>query len=95
MPATNSDVLRGSSRDRNPAVSLVMSIGRELAWSVLPLFVIAQLVGGYARSLVAHGMFDLPLSQHGRTGINQWLAEFVVTFRGSFFTIIATVSRRD
>jgi glycerol uptake facilitator-like aquaporin len=77
----------------NPAVSLVMSIRRELPWGALPAYVIAQLAGGFLGSLVAHGMFDLPLlqaSQHARTGINQWFAEFVATF-GLLFTIIGTV----
>jgi len=70
-----------------------MSIRRELAWSALPAYVIAQLAGGYLGSLVAHGMFDLPLlqaSRHTRTGLDQWFAEFVATF-GLLFTIIGTV----
>jgi len=77
----------------NPAVSLVMAIRRELAWNALPAYVIAQLAGGYLGSLVAHGMFELPLlqaSQHARTGFGQWFAEFVATF-GLLFTIIGTV----
>ncbi|MFI5013803.1 MAG: aquaporin [Hyphomicrobiales bacterium] len=76
----------------NPAVSLVMTIRRELAWSALPLFVIAQVAGGYVGSLIAHGMFDLPLlqaSQHARTGLDQWFAEFVAT-SGLLLTIIGT-----
>jgi glycerol uptake facilitator-like aquaporin len=77
----------------NPAVSLVMAMRRELVWSVLPTYVIAQLAGGYLGSLAAHGMFGLPLlqaSRHARAGLDQWFAEFVATF-GLLLTIIGTV----
>ena len=80
----------------NPAVSLVMSVRKEIAWTVLPAYVIAQLAGGFGGSLVAHAMFDLPLiqsSQHVRTGLAQWFAEFIATF-GLLFTIIGTVRFR-
>lgn len=77
----------------NPAVSLVMAFRRELAWSALPLFIIAQIAGGCLGSVMAHGMFDLPLwqtSHHVRAGLPQWFAEFVATF-GLLFTILGTV----
>ena len=77
----------------NPAVSLVMAQRGQLAWvDVLP-FILAQIAGGLFGSLVAHAMFALPLlqlSQHVRTGVDQWLAEFVATF-GLLFAIIGTV----
>jgi glycerol uptake facilitator-like aquaporin len=77
----------------NPAVSLVMAIRRDLGWGTLPLYLIAQVGGGYLGSLIAHGMFDLSLwqaSQHVRTGAAQWFAECVATF-GLLFTIIGTL----
>ena len=54
----------------------------------------AQIVGGCIGTLVAHGMFELPLFElavKARTGPAQWFAEFVATF-GLIITILA-VSR--
>jgi glycerol uptake facilitator-like aquaporin len=52
--------------------------------------------GGCLGTLVAHGMFDLPLFQlaaKARTGPSQWLAEFVATF-GLVLTILTVVRFR-
>src|SRR5271154_5978998 len=54
----------------------------------------AQIVGGCLGTLVAHGMFELPLFElavKARTGPAQWFAEFIATF-GLIVTILA-VSR--
>ena len=51
----------------------------------------AQIVGGCLGTLVAHGMFELPLLElavKARTGPAQWFAEFVATF-GLIVTILA------
>ena len=44
---------------------------------------LAQIFGGIGGAIAAHLMFGLPvvsLSQHVRTGPNQWFSEFVATF---------------
>ena len=59
----------------NPAVSLVMSLRRELAWrDVLP-YTLVQIGLGILGAWAAHVMFDLPVLQmavKARTGIGQW-----------------------
>ncbi len=59
----------------NPAVTLVFAIRRELPWKELAPFVLAQVVGGVAGTLLAHAMFDQPILQFSvtaRTGLAQW-----------------------
>jgi glycerol uptake facilitator-like aquaporin len=66
----------------NPAVSLVQSIRGQLAWREALSYVALQVIGCCAGALLAHAMFDLPLIQssaHSRTGLPQWLGEFVST----------------
>jgi glycerol uptake facilitator-like aquaporin len=78
----------------NPAVSLAMSLRNEHAWRELLPYVAAQIIGGGIGTLVAHGMFELPLFElatKARSGPAQWFAEFVATF-GLIVTILA-VSR--
>ena len=77
----------------NPAVTLVFALRRELAMREAACFVVAQILGGIAGTLLAHAMFDLPvvqLSSHIRSGGAQWLAEMVATF-GLVATILAGV----
>jgi glycerol uptake facilitator-like aquaporin len=78
----------------NPAVSLAMGLRREHPWREFIPYVVAQIIGGCLGTLVAHGMFELPLLEFAikaRTGPAQWFAEFVATF-GLIVTILA-VSR--
>lgn len=78
----------------NPAVSLVMAIRRGLSAIALPLYVVAQVIGGCAGTWAAHLMFELPVLQLGekvRTGGPQWFAEGLATF-GLLVTILG-VSR--
>jgi glycerol uptake facilitator-like aquaporin len=78
----------------NPAVSLVMSLRKDHPWREFFPYAGAQIVGGCIGTLVAHGMFELPLLEvavKARTGPAQWFAEFVATF-GLIVTILA-VSR--
>ena len=80
----------------NPAVSLVMGLNRALPWREVGSYTLAQIVGGCLGTLVAHGMFDLPLLQlaaTARTGPAQWFAEFVATF-GLLVTILTVVRFR-
>jgi glycerol uptake facilitator-like aquaporin len=74
----------------NPAVSLVMLLLKEMPLAAFLLYCLAQVLGGIAGTILAHGMFDLPLVQvstHVRTGTGQWLAEFVAAF-GLLLTIL-------
>ena len=67
----------------NPAVSLVFALRGELSARHAGLYIVAQIVGGLAGTILAHAMFALPLleaSQHARTGGAQWLSEAVASF---------------
>lgn len=75
----------------NPAVTLVFLLKRDLPRRDATLYVVAQIAGGIAGAMIAHGMFDLPLLQASlkvRSGGPQWFAEFVATF-GLVATILA------
>lgn len=77
----------------NPVVSLVFALRRELRAGELAAFVLAQILGGVAGTLLAHAMFDQPLMQfsaHIRTGPSQWLSEAVATF-ALVLTILGTL----
>jgi len=66
----------------NPAVTLALSLRREISTTRALLTVIAQLSGGIAGTFLAHLMFALPMLAAGttvRTGPAQWLAEMVAT----------------
>ena len=75
----------------NPAVTLVFGLRHEIGWHAAICYVLAQLVGGIAGTLIAHAMFGLPLielSTTVRSGQGQWIAELVASF-GLVFTILA------
>ena len=77
----------------NPAVSLVFALKRELTARDAVLYVGAQVAGGILGTMVAHGMFALPLldaSMKARTGGAQWFAEAVAAF-GLVATILAGI----
>jgi glycerol uptake facilitator-like aquaporin len=66
----------------NPAVSLVQALRGALPWRDAGAYAVIQILGCCAGAILAHAMFALPLIQsslHARTGIAQWLAEFVAT----------------
>lgn len=80
----------------NPAVSLVMGLRRELPWRAVLFYVLAQVAGGIAGTLLAHLMFDAPLlalGDHARGGAVQWLSEGVATF-GLVLTILLGMRHR-
>lgn len=80
----------------NPAVTLAFLVRREIEVNATLLFVLAQVAGGIAGMLLAHGMFEealLQVSEKARTGPSQWLAEVVATF-GLVATIFAGVRFR-
>ena len=77
----------------NPAVTLAFAVRRHAPWREVGPYIAAQVLGGIAGALLAHGMFDLALLQTAttiRTGGPQWLAEAVATF-GLVFTIFAGI----
>jgi glycerol uptake facilitator-like aquaporin len=66
----------------NPAVSLVQALRGALAWRDAAAYVPIQVLGCCAGAVLAHAMFALPLIQsslHERTGMGQWIGEFVAT----------------
>ena len=80
----------------NPAVTLAFYIRKEISARDSGLFVIAQVVGGITGVLIAHLMFENALidpSTHDRTGVSQWISEFVATF-GLVATILGLVRAR-
>jgi glycerol uptake facilitator-like aquaporin len=67
----------------NPVVSLVAALGGRLPGGSLAPYVLAQLAGGVAGTILANLMFDLApiaLSSTPRSGVGQWLSEIVASF---------------
>ena len=80
----------------NPAVTLTFALRREISQKESLLFVVAQVIGGIAGVFVAHLMFGNPLidfSTTVRTGLGQWVGEFVATF-GLIGTILGCIKAR-
>jgi glycerol uptake facilitator-like aquaporin len=78
-------------------VTLVFALRREIQTKAAIAYVIAQIAGGIAGTLLAHAMFDLPIlqiSQTVRAGSGQWIAELVAAF-GLVFTILAGLRFRS
>lgn len=79
-----------SSAHFNPVVTMVFALRKELEASAILPYMLAQILGGIAGTLIAHVMFDLPvfqISETVRTGSAQWSAEAVATF-GLLLTIL-------
>ena len=77
----------------NPVVTLVFLARREIKLGASLFYVVAQITGGIAGTMIAHIMFELPiiqLSEKIRTGGPQWFAEFIATF-GLVATILGGV----
>lgn len=75
----------------NPAVTLVMTLRRELPAVEAVAYMLAQCVGAVAGAMLAHLMFALPLIQvatHDRSGLATAFADGVATF-ALVFTILA------
>jgi len=80
----------------NPAVTLCFAIRREIAVRDAGLYVSVQIFGGIVGVLAAHVMFEHPLidpSTTARTGVGQWVAEFIATF-GLIGTILGCLKAR-
>ncbi len=77
----------------NPAVTAVFAWRGEITPRDSAGYAVAQIAGGIAGVLVAHGMFDeniLQLSTKVRSGPAQWLSEGVAAF-GLVLTILLTL----
>ncbi len=77
----------------NPAVTLMFALKRDLTLREALLYMVAQIAGGIAGTVMAHAMFALPLLEASlkmRTGGAQWLAESVAAF-GLVATILAGI----
>jgi glycerol uptake facilitator-like aquaporin len=80
----------------NPAVTLAMALRREIGARSAVLYIIVQVLAGFAAAWAAHLMFEVPILQFSvkaRTGIGQWAGEFIATF-GLLLTIIGTLRYR-
>lgn len=80
----------------NPAVTLAFYIRKEISARDSMFFVVVQIMGGIIGVFIAHLMFENPLidpSTHARTGVSQWISEFVATF-GLLATILGLVKAR-
>ena len=80
----------------NPAVTLAFLLRRDIDKKTAGYYVVLQILGGITGAAVAHIMFELPLfeaSVNVRTGISQWVAEFVATF-GLVATIFGCIKAR-
>ena len=74
----------------NPAVTLVFALRRELGRGEALAYILVQVIGGIAGTMLAHAMFGLPMweaSLRMRTGTAQWLAEGIAAF-GLLATIL-------
>jgi glycerol uptake facilitator-like aquaporin len=77
----------------NPAVSLVMWVRGALDRNTALLYIAVQIVGGCLGAIAAHLMFGLDalqISQTARTGVGQWIGEFIATF-GLIATILGCI----
>ncbi len=80
----------------NPAVTLTFAIRKEIDARTAVFYMLIQVMGGIAGVLVAHVMFDNAIfdpSTKIRTGIGQWVGEFVATF-GLVGTILCCLKTR-
>jgi glycerol uptake facilitator-like aquaporin len=80
----------------NPAVTLVMLLRRQIGSADALFYVAVQIAGGCLGAIAAHLMFGLDPVQLGstaRTGVGQWIGEFVATF-GLIATILGCVRFR-
>ena len=67
----------------NPAVTLAFLLRGDIDKRTAGYYVIVQILGGISGAAVAHIMFELPLFEASttvRSGVSQWVAEFVATF---------------
>lgn len=67
----------------NPVVTVVVALRGDTTGRDAAAYVLAQVIGALIGIVVVHAMFDMPLlraSTTVRSGMAQWLGEFVSTF---------------
>jgi glycerol uptake facilitator-like aquaporin len=67
----------------NPAVTLADALRGKMMWRDVPVYMVAQFLGGFVGVATAHLMFGLPVffaSHHARGGGNLLWSEFIATF---------------
>jgi len=82
----------------NPAVTLIMTLRRELTPVAAVIYVTAQIAGCIPGAWLAHAMFELPLLQastHMRSGPAQMLSEGVATFALLFAILFVSRWKAD
>jgi glycerol uptake facilitator-like aquaporin len=80
----------------NPAVSLAFLLRGDIDKKTAGYYAFFQILGGISGAAIAHIMFELPLFEASatvRTGVSQWVAEFVATF-GLVATIFGCIKSR-
>jgi len=78
----------------NPIVTLSFALRHDLGWHEVPIYLLAQLVGGIGGVMAANVMFGLPLvflSNHPRAGMAQLFSEFIATL--GLLSVILAASR--
>ena len=78
----------------NPVVTLSFALRAELLWRDVPLYLLAQFLGGIGGVIAANVMFGLPavfVSNHPRTGMAQLFSEFIATL--GLVSVILAASR--
>ena len=81
----------------NPAVTLSFALRKEIDGRHAAFYMATQVIAGITGVLVAHIMFDHPIldaSTKARTGLGQWVGEFVATF-GLVATILGCLKSRS
>lgn len=82
----------------NPAISVIMTLRRDLPVGVAGLYIAVQVLGCVSGAVLAHAMFDLPilqLSTTDRSGLPKMLAEGLATFTLAFTVLGALRWRPD
>jgi glycerol uptake facilitator-like aquaporin len=68
----------------NPVVTLADASQGGMPWRAVPAYIAAQVAGAFVGVAVAHVMFAeralFFAARHQRTGVGQWLSEFIATF---------------
>ena len=80
----------------NPVVTLALALRTDFDRKKILPYLAAQFAGAALGVLLAHGMFDLALVQHGvteRAGIGQWISEATATF--GLVLLILSLDRRN
>jgi glycerol uptake facilitator-like aquaporin len=80
----------------NPSVTLSFLISKQITATEGAAYIVIQIAGGVLGVVIAHLMFGLPLVQDStiaRTGLGQYVGEFVATF-GLLATILGCLRFR-